>query len=137
MREPFDPLSDHACRMTHAYKTGIELRETLGIGACLRAAVSEVTIYTDQLEDGHPNWHPALDSFRGMLQPFVTSLTVDDETDTDRRSAKRRIRRYEERAGIENAYKKIKDLPPGRPRERSRCVCSISDLLFCCTVCGC
>jgi hypothetical protein len=29
MSETMDPLSDRACRMTHAYKTGIEISETL------------------------------------------------------------------------------------------------------------
>ncbi|ELY93736.1 transposase [Natrialba taiwanensis] len=71
MSETLDPLSDRACRMTHAYKTGIELRETLRDGACLRAAVSEVTIYMEHLEDSYPEWHPAPDSFRGMVRLFV------------------------------------------------------------------
>ena len=57
--------------MTHAYKTGIELRETLREGACLRTAVSEVTIYTEYLEDGYPSWHPAPHSFEGMLRLFI------------------------------------------------------------------
>jgi hypothetical protein len=78
MSETLDPLSDRACRMTHAYKTGIELRETLRDGACLRAAVSEVTLYTAQLEDGYPEWHPAPDSFRGMLRLLIyRELTGD------------------------------------------------------------
>ncbi|AJF28082.1 transposase (plasmid) [Haloarcula sp. CBA1115] len=64
--------------MTDAYKTGIELRETLRDGACLRAAVSEVTIYTEHLEDGYPEWHPAPDSFQGMLRLFIyRELTGD------------------------------------------------------------
>jgi hypothetical protein len=29
--------------------------------------VSEVTIYTEPLEDGYPEWHPAPDSFRGSF----------------------------------------------------------------------
>jgi hypothetical protein len=57
--------------MTHAYKTGIELREALRDGVCLRAAVSEVTIYTEHLEDGYPDWHPAPDSFQGILRLFI------------------------------------------------------------------
>jgi hypothetical protein len=71
MSETLDPLSDRACRMTHAYKTGIELRETLRDGACLRVAVSEVTVYTEHLEDSYPKWHPAPDSFQGMLRLFI------------------------------------------------------------------
>ncbi len=71
MSETLDPLSDRACRMTHAYKTGIELTETLRDVACLRAAVSEVTIYTEHLEDGYPDWHPAPESFEGMLRLFI------------------------------------------------------------------
>jgi len=71
MSETLDPLSDRACRMTHAYKTGIELSETLRDGVCLRAAVSEVTIYMEHLKDGYPEWHPAPDSFQGMLRLFI------------------------------------------------------------------
>jgi len=71
MSETLDPLSDRACRMTHAYKTGIELREALRDGVCLRAAVSEVTIYMEHLEDGYPSWHPAPDSFQAMLRLFI------------------------------------------------------------------
>ena len=57
--------------MTHAYKTGIELRETLREEACLRAAVSGVTLYTEHLEDGYPDWHPAPHSFEGTLRLFI------------------------------------------------------------------
>ncbi|SEH67313.1 hypothetical protein SAMN05192561_1284 [Halopenitus malekzadehii] len=71
MQDSLDPLSDRACRMTHAYKTGIKLRETLRDGVCLRAAVSEVTIHMEHLEDGYPSWHPAPDSFRAMLRLFI------------------------------------------------------------------
>jgi hypothetical protein len=63
MSKLLDPLSDHACRLTHAYKTGIELTEMLRDGVCLRVAVSEVTLYPEHLEDGYPDWHPAPDSF--------------------------------------------------------------------------
>jgi len=78
MSETLDPLSDRACRMTHAYKTGIELTETLRDGACLRAAVSRVTIYTERLEDGYPEWHPAPDPFRGMLRLFIYREVTGD-----------------------------------------------------------
>jgi len=71
MSEALDPLSDRACRITHAYKTGIELSETLQDGESLRAAVSEVNIYMEHLEDGYPDWHPAPDSFRGMIRLFI------------------------------------------------------------------
>ncbi|WP_235063409.1 hypothetical protein [Candidatus Halobonum tyrrellensis] len=66
-----ETLSDRACRITHAYKTGIDLRETLGNGAGLRAAVSEVMLYTDQFEDSYPEWHPAPDLFPGTLRLFI------------------------------------------------------------------
>jgi len=71
MSETLDPFSDRACWMTYAYKTGIELRETLREGACFRKAVSEVTIYMEHLEDGYPDWHPAPHSFEGMLRLFI------------------------------------------------------------------
>ena len=71
MSETLNQLSDRACRMTYAYKTGIELRETLRDGGCLQAAVSKATIYMEYLEDGYPNWHPAPHSFEGMLRLFI------------------------------------------------------------------
>jgi IS4 transposase len=49
------------------------------------------------------------DEKRDHKQPFATNLEVDDEIGIDRRSAKRRIKRYQNRGGIENAYKKIKE----------------------------
>lgn len=49
------------------------------------------------------------DEKRDHKQPFATNLEVDDTIDVDRRSAKRRIKRYQKRGGIENAYKKIKE----------------------------
>jgi hypothetical protein len=57
--------------MTHACKTGIELSDTLRDGVCLRTAVSGVTIYMEHLEDGYPSWHPAPDSFQGMIRLFI------------------------------------------------------------------
>jgi hypothetical protein len=90
MSETLDPLSDRACRMTHAYKTGIELRETLRDGESLRAAVSEVTIYMKHLEDGYPDWHPAPDSFGGMLRLFIYREITGDSY--------RRLETYQELA---------------------------------------
>ncbi|MDS0279763.1 hypothetical protein NDI85_18385 [Halomicroarcula sp. S1AR25-4] len=57
--------------MTDAYKTGIEVSKTLRDGVCLWAAVSEATIYTEHLEGGYPNWHPAPDSFQGVVRLFI------------------------------------------------------------------
>jgi hypothetical protein len=57
--------------MTHACKTGIELSDTLRDGVCLRTAVSGATIYMEHLEDGYPSWHPAPDSFQGMIRLFI------------------------------------------------------------------
>ena len=67
----YAPNSEQAARMTDAYKIGIELSETLRDGACLRTAVSQVTPHTGRLEDGYPDWHPAPDSFQGMLRLFI------------------------------------------------------------------
>jgi len=91
MSETFDPLSDRACRMTHAYKSGIELRETLRDGACLRTAVSEVTIYMEHLEDGYPDWHPAPHSFKGVLRLFIYREITGDSY--------RALETYQELAG--------------------------------------
>jgi hypothetical protein len=49
------------------------------------------------------------DEQRDHDQPFATNLDVDDTIGVDRRSTKRRIKRYQNRGGIENAYKKIKE----------------------------
>lgn len=47
---------------------------------------------------------------RGEPQPFITNITsVSDQTPLDRRSAKRRIERYSNRAAIENTYTSIKE----------------------------
>nr|WP_199896998.1 hypothetical protein [Halarchaeum acidiphilum] len=64
--------------MTHAYTTGIELTETLRDGACLCAAVSGVTLYTEHLMDGDPDWHPAPDLFEGMVQLFIYREVTGD-----------------------------------------------------------
>ncbi|XRG94198.1 hypothetical protein V5735_19995 [Haladaptatus sp. SPP-AMP-3] len=64
--------------MTYAYKIGIEFREALRDGACLRAAVSEVTLYADPLEDGYPEWHPASYPFHGMLKLFIYPEVTGD-----------------------------------------------------------
>ncbi|WP_435065351.1 transposase [Halobaculum sp. EA56] len=78
MQNSLDPLSDRACRMTQAYKTGIELRKILRDRACLRSAVSEVTIYTEHLKDKYSEWHPAPDSFEGMLRLFIYRKITGD-----------------------------------------------------------
>lgn len=41
--------------------------------------------------------------------PFYTNLYVADETPVDRRQTKRRVEKYNQRGGIETAYKKIKE----------------------------
>jgi len=57
--------------MTQAYESGVELCETLRDGACLWDGVSEVSIYTEHLEDSYPDWHPAPDLFQGMVRLFI------------------------------------------------------------------
>lgn len=49
------------------------------------------------------------DEKRDHKQPFAINPGVDDEIGIDRRSAKQRIKRYQNRGGIENTYKKIKE----------------------------
>jgi len=77
--------------MTHAYKTGIELREMLQEGACLRTAVSDVTLYMEHLEDSYPDWHPAPHSFEGMLRLFIYREITGDSY--------RALETYQELAG--------------------------------------
>ncbi|WP_284011333.1 transposase [Haloarcula pelagica] len=64
-------ISDQASRKTDAYKTGIEIVETLRKGASLQTSLSEVTLLTDELVDRYPDWHPAPDSFQGVLRLFI------------------------------------------------------------------
>jgi hypothetical protein len=52
------------------------------------------------------------DEDRDQTQVFLTNLDVDDEIRLDRRSARRRIKRYTRRGGIENAYGGIKQFSP-------------------------
>jgi len=49
------------------------------------------------------------DENRDEIQPFATNIEVDNTTGVDRRSAKRRINRYQSRGAIETAYKKTKE----------------------------
>lgn len=42
--------------------------------------VSEVTIYTEHLEDGYLDWHLAPDSFRGTIRLFIyREITGDSD----------------------------------------------------------
>ena len=49
------------------------------------------------------------------VQVFATNLAVDDEIGVDRRWAKKQMRRYGRRGGIETAYSKIKEFAPWTP----------------------
>lgn len=57
--------------MTDAYTTGIAIHDDLRDGGSLSAAVSDAVMRTETLDDAYPNWHPAPDSFRGMLRLFI------------------------------------------------------------------
>jgi hypothetical protein len=52
------------------------------------------------------------DEDRDQTQVFLTNLDVNDEIRLDRRSTRRRIKRYTRRGGIENAYGGIKQFAP-------------------------
>lgn len=56
---------------TAAYKAGIEIRGSLRDGNQLQTSVSEVTIRSGTLDDSYPEWHPAPDSFLGMIRLFI------------------------------------------------------------------
>lgn len=71
MPDTLDPLSDRACRMTGAYRTGIGVIEQLQAGNSLPLSVAESTIRTEYLDDGYPEWHPAPHSFLGMIRLLV------------------------------------------------------------------
>ncbi len=52
------------------------------------------------------------DEDHDQTQVFLTNLDVNDEIRLDRRSTRRRIKRYTRRGGIENAYGGIKQFAP-------------------------
>jgi hypothetical protein len=52
------------------------------------------------------------DEDRDQTQVFLTNLDVNDEIRLDRRSTRRRIKRYTRRGGIENSYGGIKQFAP-------------------------
>ncbi|WP_158055709.1 transposase [Halorussus halophilus] len=56
---------------TDAYKAGIEIRGSLRDGNQLQTSVTEVTIRSGTLDDSYPEWHPAPDSFLGMIRLFI------------------------------------------------------------------
>ena len=71
MPETLDPLSDRACRMTDAYRTGIDVTEQLQAGTSLPSSIAESTIRTDYLDDFYPEWHPEPHSFLGMVRLLI------------------------------------------------------------------
>ena len=71
MVESLDPLSARACRMTHAYNTGIEITEKLRAGDSLLSSVADSSIQTEYLDDSYPEWHPAPHSFLGMVRLLI------------------------------------------------------------------
>ena len=71
MAESLDPLSARACRMTHAYNTGIEITEKLRAGDSLLSSVADSSIQTEYLDDSYPEWHPAPHSFLGMVRLLI------------------------------------------------------------------
>jgi hypothetical protein len=56
---------------TDAYKAGIDIRESLRDGNQLQTSVTEVTIRGGTLDDSYPEWHPAPNSFLGMIRLFI------------------------------------------------------------------
>jgi hypothetical protein len=52
------------------------------------------------------------DESNDSAQPFITNTEVDDEIGLDRRRAKQKIQRYENRAAIETSYAKISEFAP-------------------------
>ncbi|MES3161231.1 MAG: transposase [Halorubrum sp.] len=52
------------------------------------------------------------DEDRDQTQVFLTNLDVNDEIRLDRRSTRRRVKRYTRRGGIENSYGGIKQFAP-------------------------
>jgi hypothetical protein len=71
MGKSLNPLSDRARRMTDAYRTGIEITEQLQVGTALPLSIAGGAVRTEFLNDAYPDWHPAPDSFSGMLRLFV------------------------------------------------------------------
>lgn len=70
MKDSLDPLSDRACRMTDTH-TGIEITQQLQVDNSLPSSIAESTIRTKYLDDSYPEWHPAPDSFLGMVRLLI------------------------------------------------------------------
>ena len=71
MQNSPNPLSDRARRLTDAYRTGIEITEQLRVSTALSLSIAGGGIRTEFLDDAYPDWHPAPDSFSGMLRLFI------------------------------------------------------------------
>lgn len=63
--------------MTAAYRTGIEITAQLQVGTALSSSIAGGTIRIDFLNDTYPRWHPAPDSFLGMLRLFHNLEGID------------------------------------------------------------
>ncbi|WP_306060743.1 hypothetical protein [Natronococcus wangiae] len=56
--------------MTDTY-TGIEITEQLQAGNSLPSSIAGSTIRTEYIDDSYPEWHPAPDSFLGMVRLLI------------------------------------------------------------------
>lgn len=70
MADSPDPPSNHNYRITDA-NTGLEITEQLQAGNSLPSSIAESTIRTEDFNDSYPEWHPAPDSFLGMVRLLI------------------------------------------------------------------
>ncbi len=70
MQNSLGPLSDRSYRMADTY-TGVGIAEQLQAGNSLPSSIAESTIRTEYLDDSYPEWHPAPDSFLGMVRLLI------------------------------------------------------------------
>ena len=65
-------------RLTDAFVAALELRKHLREGTDFCAALTDLELQIETLEDGYPEWHPAPYSFHGMLKLFLYREVTGD-----------------------------------------------------------
>lgn len=63
-------MEERGRQLTDAFVASLELRKHLREGTDFCAALTDLRLQIETLEDGYPEWHPASYSFHGMLKLF-------------------------------------------------------------------
>lgn len=110
-RHRIGPMCDDFQNLSRGYDeendTPLYVEKELPIHGAVKNKTSNSKVYTN-LVILPPDDDDSTDEEESP-QPFITSLDVSDETAIDRRSAKKRIERYNRRGAIETSYSSIKE----------------------------